>query len=315
MSRSEPARLTYALGSAADVATLPETSDTVASLKGLFPYLTSVPVAQGGAYPRRQDINAILKRLAGSQYFMEGGHVWSYDPARVADYSAGDLVYYEVTADLHISCPDAGGSATDVTIAPYITSTGDASGLPPTASFLFVRNAVAYATGTATPTIESNGATWVNSAYWSLVLTDQQFATLWHSIQTGGGATVTWLTRTQVMNIMEDTPAQFIVFDVSAVGTGAAYIYSSTGELGTYPGTALTPIGGSRYVWTFGDWTDETGQTPDITGARAITISAGTGQTDAIDWLTGTTPLNTAMGCLVRVSADSAIFSIENWEG
>ena len=64
INRDEPSRLTYPLGNAATVATLPQTSDTVASTSGLFPYLTQVPVAQGGAYPRREDINALIKALA-----------------------------------------------------------------------------------------------------------------------------------------------------------------------------------------------------------------------------------------------------------
>ena len=109
MARSEPSRLGYALGSSADAATLPETSDSVASSRGLFPFLTQVPVEQGGAYPRRQDINALIKLLGASQYFQESGGVWSYDASRAAAYAAGDVVWYDTGADLYADLPVSDG--------------------------------------------------------------------------------------------------------------------------------------------------------------------------------------------------------------
>ena len=308
MARSEPSRLGYALGSSADAATLPETSDSVASSRGLFPFLTQVPVEQGGAYPRRQDINALIKLLGASQYFQESGGVWSYDASRAAAYAAGDVVWYDPGADLYADLPVSdgqGGYTVDTVLLSAVAASG---GYPAGAALLFVRNGEAAGSGSLDPVITRAGRAVVNSAYWSPLLGLEQYARLYDAIQhAGGGAMVDWATVPETLAVMAVSPV--IRVDTSGLAAGAqAYVYIIDGAgnviTAAFPGDGLLMIGTSTALFPAGD------ALPDRTADYSLVFSAGGVQTGSIPW-TGTGGLDAAQGHLIRVSSGATAYIIE----
>ena len=308
MARSEPSRLGYALGSSADAATLPETSDSVASSRGLFPFLTQVPVEQGGAYPRRQDINALIKLLGASQYFQESGGVWSYDASRAAAYAAGDVVWYDPGADLYADLPVSdgqGGYTVDTVLLSAVAASG---GYPAGAALLFVRNGEAAGSGSLDPVITRAGRQVVNSAYWSPLLGLEQYARLYDAIQhAGGGAVVVWATVPETLAAMNVSPV--IQVDTSGLTAGAqAYVYIIDGGgnviTDPWPGDAMLMIGTSTALFPAGD------ALPDRTADYSLVFSAGGVQTGSIPW-TGTGGLDAAQGHLIRVSSGATAYIIE----
>lgn len=308
MSRNEPARLSYPLGESADSAALPETSDTVASLRALFPYLTQVPVDAGGAYPRREDMNALIKKIGADLYFLESGHVWSYDATRLTDYAPGDLVWYDAGADIYASLPVSdghGGYTSELVLLSAVTA---AAGYPAGASLLFVRNSAAYTSGAGDPVITQDGQKVVNAAYWEPVLTLEQYARLWYEISTHGSAAVlVYATDAQVWALFSAV-SPVIQIDTSALAAGVqAYIYIVDGDgqdvTAAYPGDPLIMIGESRSVF------DST-LLPDAAADYSLVISAGGEQTGTITWSTGALPLEDARGHYIGVTAGSNSYTV-----
>lgn len=295
INRDEPSRLTYPLGNSATVATLPQTSDTVASTSGLFPYLTQVPVAQGGAYPRREDINALIKALADPVFFSQSGHVWSYSGDFLAQYKAGDVVWYEVDADLYATFT-VGGVAQSVVVAP--------AGQCP---MLFIRNSTAYTTGAGTPTVTQNGHLEVNSAYWMLAISDVQYGQLLQSIYTASQAN--YATDAEVYALVTGQPRPYILIDSSLLadstgGTVYAYITVEGTPAETYPGMALPYVTDTLSLLV--GWPVVSLTTLNPSASVTVTLSCGEYATAAIDW----DDLKDARGKIARVRASSSTFDI-----
>ena len=295
IDRDEPSRLTYPLGDTATVSVLPQTSDTVASTSGLFPYLTQVPVSQGGAYPRREDINALIKALADPVFFMQAGHVWSYSGDFLAQYKAGDVVWYEVDADLYATFT-VGGTQQSVVVAPAGKC-----------SCLFIRNATAYTSGAGTPVISANGHLEVNSAYWSLMISDVQYGQLLQSIYTASQAN--YATDAEVYALVTGQPKPYILIDSSlladsAGGTVYAYITVDGTPAETYPGMALPYVTDTLSLLV--GWPIVSLTTLNPSASVTVTISCGEYATSAIDW----DNLKNARGKVARVRASSSTFDI-----
>ena len=95
MSTTEPSKWSTALGASADVNTLPQTTPTgtgLASLSGLFPQITQIPLDSGGIAPERADFNALFKLLGDTTFFLMQGGVFTYSSSYA--YRVGDLVMY-----------------------------------------------------------------------------------------------------------------------------------------------------------------------------------------------------------------------------
>ena len=95
MSTTEPSKWSTALGASADVNTLPQTTPTgsgLASLSGLFPQITQIPLDSGGIAPERADFNALFKLLGDTVFFLMQGGVFSY--LSTYAYTAGNLVAF-----------------------------------------------------------------------------------------------------------------------------------------------------------------------------------------------------------------------------
>ena len=95
MSTTEPSKWSTALGASADVNTLPQTTPTgsgLASLSGLFPQITQIPLDSGGIAPERADFNALFKLLGDTAFFLMQGGVFSY--LSTYAYTAGNLVAF-----------------------------------------------------------------------------------------------------------------------------------------------------------------------------------------------------------------------------
>ena len=295
IDRDEPSRLTYPLGNAATVATLPQTSDTVASSSGLFPYLTQVPVAQGGAYPRREDINALIKALADPVFFMQSGHVWSYSGDFLQQYKAGDVVWYEVDADLY-STYTVGGSSQSVIVAPAGKC-----------SCLFIRNSTAYTSGAGTPAVTVNGRLEVNSAYWTLMISDIQYGRLLQEIYTASQAN--YATQQEVYDLVTSQPQPYVLIDSSLLSDTPdadvyAYITVDGDPVSAYPGDLLPAIADGLSLLV--GWPIVSLTTLNPSASVTVTLSCGEYATSAIPW----TSLRDARGKIARVRASSSTFDI-----
>lgn len=295
LNRDEPSRLTYPLGDTATVAVLPQTSDTVASSSGLFPYLTQVPVAQGGAYPRREDINALIKALADPVFFMQSGHVWSYSGDFLAQYKAGDVVWYEVTADLY-STFTIGGASQSVVVAPAGKC-----------SCLFIRNSTAYTSGAGTPAVTANGHLEVNSAYWTLMISDIQYGQLLQEIYTASQAN--YATPSEVYTLVTSQPQPYVMIDRSLLtdGTDApayAYITVDGTAVSAYPGDLMPSVTDTLSLLVA--WPIVSLTTLNPSASVTVTLSCGEYATSAIPW----TSLKDARGKIARVRPSSATFDI-----
>ena len=295
IDRDEPSRLTYPLGNAATVATLPQTSDTVASSSGLFPYLTQVPVSMGGAYPRREDINALIKALADPVFFMQSGHVWSYSGDFLQQYRAGDVVWYEVDADLY-STYTVGGSSQSVIVAPAGKC-----------SCLFIRNSTAYTSGAGTPAVTVNGRLEVNSAYWTLMISDIQYGRLLQEIYTASQAN--YATQQEVYDLVTSQPQPYVLIDSSLLSDTPdadvyAYITVDGDPVSAYPGDLLPAIADGLSLLVA--WPIVSLTTLNPSASVTVTLSCGEYATSAIPW----TSLRDARGKIARVRASSSTFDI-----
>ena len=295
LNRDEPSRLTYPLGDTASVSVLPQTSDTVASSSGLFPYLTQVPVEQGGAYPRREDINALIKALADPVFFMQSGHVWSYSGDFLAQYKAGDVVWYEVNADLY-STYTVGGSSQSVIVAPAGKC-----------SCLFIRNATAYTSGAGTPAVTVNGRLEVNSTYWTLMISDIQYGQLLQEIYAASQAN--YATPSEVYTLVTSQPQPYVLIDSSLLSDTPdaavyAYITVDGDPVSAYPGDLLPAIADGLSLLVA--WPIVSLTTLNPTATVTVTLSCGEYATSAITW----TSLRDARGKIARVRASSSTFDI-----
>ena len=106
---ANPEYLAQAFANNGAKATIPNTTTTAgrASLSQGFPTETSMPLAQGGVPPRREDFNGILYTLSSYALFQQAGGKFTYD-ARV-DYTPPAIIFYG--SDLWW-CVQANGAST-----------------------------------------------------------------------------------------------------------------------------------------------------------------------------------------------------------
>ena len=91
---ANPEYLAQAFANNGAKATIPNTTTTAgrASLSQGFPTETSMPLAQGGVPPKREDFNGILYTLSSYALFQQAGGKFTYD-ARV-DYTPPAIIFY-----------------------------------------------------------------------------------------------------------------------------------------------------------------------------------------------------------------------------
>ena len=91
---ANPEYLAQAFANNGAKATIPNTTTTAgrASLSQGFPTETSMPLAQGGVPPKREDFNGILYTLSSYAMFQQAGGKFTYD-ARV-DYTPPAIIFY-----------------------------------------------------------------------------------------------------------------------------------------------------------------------------------------------------------------------------
>ena len=91
---ANPEYLAQAFANNGAKATIPNTTTTAgrASLSQGFPTETSLPLAQGGVPPKREDFNGILYTLSSYAMFQQAGGKFTYD-ARV-DYTPPAIIFY-----------------------------------------------------------------------------------------------------------------------------------------------------------------------------------------------------------------------------
>lgn len=91
---ANPEYLAQAFANNGAKATIPNTTTTAgrASLSQGFPTETSLPLAQGGVPPKREDFNGILYTLSSYALFQQAGGKFTYD-ARV-DYTPPAIIFY-----------------------------------------------------------------------------------------------------------------------------------------------------------------------------------------------------------------------------
>lgn len=106
---ANPEYLAQAFATNGAKATIPNTTTTAgrASLSQGFPTETSMPLAQGGVPPRREDFNGILYTLSSYAMFQQAGGKFTYD-ARI-DYTPPAIIFYG--SDLWW-CVQANGAST-----------------------------------------------------------------------------------------------------------------------------------------------------------------------------------------------------------
>lgn len=110
---ANPEYLAQAFAKNGAKATIPNTTTTAgrASLSQGFPTETSLPLAQGGVPPRREDFNGILYTLSSYAMFQQAGGKFTYD-ARV-DYTPPAIIFYG--SDLWWCVQENGASSLVVT--------------------------------------------------------------------------------------------------------------------------------------------------------------------------------------------------------
>lgn len=110
---ANPEYLAQAFANNGAKATIPNTTTTAgrASLSQGFPTETSMPLAQGGVPPKREDFNGILYTLSSYALFQQAGGKFTYD-ARV-DYTPPAIIFYG--SDLWWCVQENGASSLVVT--------------------------------------------------------------------------------------------------------------------------------------------------------------------------------------------------------
>lgn len=146
MSTTEPSKWSTALGASADVNTLPQTTPTgsgLASLSGLFPQITQIPLDSGGIAPERADFNALFKLLGDTAFFLMQGGVFTYSSSYA--YRVGDLVMHEGSLYLCIAANGPGSAVKYPTDTAYWRKLALISDMP--------------AVGNGTITVQASGTT------------------------------------------------------------------------------------------------------------------------------------------------------------
>ena len=149
MSTTEPSKWSTALGASADVNTLPQTTPTgsgLASLSGLFPQITQIPLDSGGIAPERADFNALFKLLGDTVFFLMQGGVFTYSSSYA--YRVGDLVMYNGSLYRCIQAHAAGTAAPGNT--SYWSAVASAGDIPTKTSQL--QNDSGFVTSASVPT-------------------------------------------------------------------------------------------------------------------------------------------------------------------
>ena len=127
MSTTEPSKWSTALGASADVNTLPQSTPAgtgLASLSGLFPQITQIPLDSGGIAPERADFNALFKLLGDTAFFLMQGGVFTYSSSYA--YRVGDRVMYNGGLYRCIQAHSAGtANPSDASYWSAIASVGD----------------------------------------------------------------------------------------------------------------------------------------------------------------------------------------------
>ena len=109
MAITEPQKWAATLGNTADVNAIPATTPSGsgrASLSGLFPPVTQLPLDQGGIAPERGDFNALFKYLGEYIYYAMQGGVYTY--VTTYNYTAGNFVLHEGSLYLCIAANGPG---------------------------------------------------------------------------------------------------------------------------------------------------------------------------------------------------------------
>ena len=164
MSTTEPSKWSTALGASADVNTLPQTTPTgsgLASLSGLFPQITQIPLDSGGIAPERADFNALFKLLGDTAFFLMQGGVFTYSSSYA--YRVGDLVMYNGGLYRCIQAHSAGTA--NPSNAAYWSAIASAGDIPTKTSQL--QNDSGFVTSASVPTKTSqlqNDSGFVTSA-------------------------------------------------------------------------------------------------------------------------------------------------------
>lgn len=131
MATTEPQKWAATLGSTADVNALPATTPSGsgrASISGLFPPVTQLPLDQGGIAPERGDFNALFKYLGEYIYYAMQGGVYTY--VTTYNYTAGNLVLHEGSLYLCIASNGPGSAIKYPTDAAYWRQLALTSQLP-----------------------------------------------------------------------------------------------------------------------------------------------------------------------------------------
>lgn len=149
MSTTEPSKWSTALGASADVNTLPQATPTgsgLASLSGLFPPITQIPLDSGGIAPERADFNALFKLLGDTAFFLMQGGIFSYSASYA--YRVGDLVMYNGGLYRCIQAHSAGTA--NPSNAAYWSAIASAGDIPTKTSQL--QNDSGFVTSASVPT-------------------------------------------------------------------------------------------------------------------------------------------------------------------
>ena len=131
MATTEPQKWTATLGSTADVNALPATTPSGsgrASISGLFPPVTQLPLDQGGIAPERGDFNALFKYLGEYLFYLMQGGTFSYSTDY--NYTAGNLVMHGGSLYLCIAANGPGSAIKYPTDAAYWRQLALTSQLP-----------------------------------------------------------------------------------------------------------------------------------------------------------------------------------------
>lgn len=156
MSTTEPSKWSTALGASADANTLPQNTPAgtgLASLSGLFPQITQIPLDSGGIAPERADFNALFKLLGDTAFFLMQGGVFTYSSSY--DYRVGDRVMYNGGLYRCIQAHSAGTA--NPSNASYWSAIASAGDIPTKTSQL--QNDSDFITSSSLPTVNNGTLT------------------------------------------------------------------------------------------------------------------------------------------------------------
>ena len=269
MSTTEPSKWSTALGASADVNTLPQTTPTgsgLASLSGLFPQITQIPLDSGGIAPERADFNALFKLLGDTTFFLMQGGVFTYSSSYA--YRVGDLVMYNGSLYRCIQAHAAGTAAPGNT--SYWSAIASAGDIPTKTSQL--QNDSGFVTSASVPTKTSQ------------LQNDSGFITS-SSLPTVNNGTLT----------IQQDGTTVGTFTANQSGNTTVNITGGGGGGGTLSGTILGGFVGSASM-SPGNYSGTVGSEYDISELFQTTDYNGNG-------VFGAYPVGTKFECVVSSSA------------